>query len=111
LSRDLQQKSINDDDQESGTGNSIPNSPVRDHENSYVNLLSKFSILILFFSSYLLGDVQLSLCGNLNKQSPITDEIFNAHLISYEKFVNNPTIIHDPNLIARIGGKYVINHE
>jgi phosphatidate phosphatase LPIN len=86
---DLQQKSINDDDQESGTGNSIPNSPVRDHENSC-----------------LLGDVQLSLCGNLNKQSPITDEIFNAHLISYEKFVNNPTIIHDPNLIARIGGKY-----
>ena len=35
---DLQQKSINDDDQESGTGNSIPHSPVRDHENSYVDL-------------------------------------------------------------------------
>ncbi|CAF4742707.1 unnamed protein product, partial [Rotaria sp. Silwood2] len=55
---------------------------------------------------YLLGDVQLSLCGNIDKPSLITDNIFNAHLISYEKFANNPSIINDSNLVVRIGGKY-----
>jgi hypothetical protein len=37
----------------------------------------------------------------------MTDDIFNAHLISFEKFANNPTIINDPNLVVRIAGKYV----
>jgi phosphatidate phosphatase LPIN len=65
----------------------------------------------IFFSSSsscLLGDAQLSLCGNLNKQTLITDEIFNAHLVSFENFANNPSIINDPNLVVRIGGKYVL---
>ncbi|CAF3544133.1 unnamed protein product [Rotaria sp. Silwood1] len=84
-----QSRTPNDDDEESGTGNSIPNSPVRDYE-----------------TFYLLGDVQLSLCGNIDKPSLITDDLFNAHLISYEKFANNPSIINDPNLVVRIGGKY-----
>ncbi|CAF1175683.1 unnamed protein product [Adineta steineri] len=83
------QRTTNDDDQESGTGNSIPQSPFRENE-----------------ASCLLGDAQLSLCGNINKQSSITDEIFNAHLVSFESFANNPAIINDPNLVVRIGGKY-----
>jgi hypothetical protein len=53
--------------------------------------------------------VQVSLCGNMNKQSPITDDIFNAHCIPYETFANNPSIINDPHLVVRIAGKYVIN--
>ncbi|CAF1434877.1 unnamed protein product [Rotaria sordida] len=84
-----QPRTPKDDDQESGTGNSIPHSPIREYE-----------------TSYLLGDVQLSLCGNLDKPSLITDDLFYAHLISYEKFANNPSIINDPNLVVRIGGKY-----
>ncbi|CAF4336085.1 unnamed protein product [Rotaria sp. Silwood2] len=84
-----QQRTTNDDDQESGTGNSIPQSPFREHE-----------------ASCLIGDAQLSLCGNINKQSLITDEIFNTHLVTFETFANNPSIINDPNLIVRINGKY-----
>ena len=84
------QRTTNDDDQESGTGNSIPQSPFREHEGAY---------------NYLLGDAQLSLCGNISKQSSITDDIFNAHLVSFETFSNNPAIIHDPNLVVRINGK------
>ena len=104
--RDFQQKAIHDDDQESGKGNSIPNSPVRDHENAYVILDSLFILFyVLFLHSYYFGDIQLSLCGNLNKQPPITDEFFNAHLLSFDKFIQNPTIIHDPNLVVRISGK------
>ncbi|CAF0887157.1 unnamed protein product [Rotaria sordida] len=84
-----QQRITNDDDQESGRGNSIPQSPFREHE-----------------ASCLLGDAQLSLCGNINKSSLITDEVFNTHLITFETFANNPSIINDPNLVVRINGKY-----
>ncbi|CAF1425958.1 unnamed protein product [Adineta steineri] len=83
-----QQKTVKDEDQESGTGNSIPNSPIREYEAS------------------LLGDVQLSLCGNVNKQSPITDDIFDKYIVPYETFANNPSIVNDPNLVVRIGGKF-----
>ena len=61
-------------------------------------------------SSCLLGDAQLSLCGNIRKQSLITDDVFNANLVSFETFVNNPSIIQDPNLVVRINGKYVISY-
>ncbi|CAM4785326.1 unnamed protein product [Rotaria magnacalcarata] len=83
------QRTTNDDDQESGTGNSIPQSPFREHE-----------------ATCLLGDAQLSLCGNINKPSLITDEVFNANLVSFETFLNNPSIVTDPNLVVRINGKY-----
>lgn len=105
FNRDFQQKTIHDDDQESGKGNSLPNSPVREHENAYVILDILFTHFVYFFYSYYFGDIQLSLCGNLNKQIPITDEFFNAYLISYDKFIQNPTILHDPNLVVRINGK------
>ncbi|UJR14755.1 hypothetical protein I4U23_001745 [Adineta vaga] len=87
--RQSQQQTSLDEDQESGTGNSIPHSPVREYE-----------------TSCLLGDVQLSLCGNLSKLSSMTDDLFNAHLISYDTFASNPSIINDPNLVVRIAGKY-----
>lgn len=55
---------------------------------------------------YYAGDVQLSLCGNLDKSAKLTDELFNANLIPYERFASNPTIVDDPNLVVRISGKY-----
>lgn len=63
-----------------------------------------FSFITIY--SCLLGDAQLSLCGNLNKQTSITDEIFNAHLVTFDVFAQNPAIINDPNLVVRIAGKY-----
>ncbi len=84
------------------------------HNRHFVNMKPRKSnsIYLLHLNHYLcsclLGDAQLSLCGNMNKQSSITDEIFNAHLVSFETFANNPAIINDPNLVVRIGGKYVI---
>ncbi len=90
---------------------------IRFHIHLFVIMKIRMSIfspslvfILNFFFSYL-GDVQLSLCGNLDKQSMITDEMFYAYLVPYETFANNPTIIHDPNLVARIGGKYVINQK
>ena len=74
------------------------------HRKSYA-ILSTLNLFSLF--SCLLGDAQLSLCGNINKQPTITDQIFNANLVSFEAFSNNPGIINDPNLVVRIGGKYV----
>jgi len=84
-----QLRSTNDDDQESGTGYSIPQSPFRENE-----------------TSFMFGDAQLSLCGHSSKQPSITDEMFNAHLVTFETFINNPSIVQDPNLIVRVGGKY-----
>lgn len=49
--------------------------------------------------------MQLSLCGPLDKVPSITDSSFNSHLISYEKFAGNPSVINDPNLVVRINGK------
>lgn len=86
---DIPQRSIIDDDQESGKGNSVPHSPVLENENPY-----------------LLHDVQLSLCGNLNNPSGITDELFYRHLVPYEKFVSDGSIVNNPDLVVRIGGKY-----
>ena len=85
---DQQYRTVKDDDQESGRGNSIPNSPIREHEQSYV-----------------LGDVQLSLCGHLQKLDELTDEIFNRYLISYDAFANNPSIVNNPHLVVRISGQ------
>lgn len=83
-----QLRPTNDDDQESGTGYSIPQSPFRENETSCI-----------------FGDAQLSLCGHSSKQPSITDEMFNAHLVTFETFINNPSIVQDPNLIVRVGGK------
>ena len=64
-------------------------------------------LILALSSSCLMGDAQLSLCGHTHKQSGIPDEVFNAHLVSFETFASNPSIVNDPNLVVRIGGKYV----
>ena len=84
--------------------------PIRPFEIKKMRMSSiKFPLDIFPYSSclsrFFLGDIQLSLCGNFTKQAPITDELFNTHLISYDTFVQNPTIVHDSNLVVRIGGK------
>lgn len=81
-------KNGTDDDQESGSGQSISQSPFRENEHVY---------------SW--QDAQLSLCGWNSKTGSITDEQFNDQLLTYDNFVKNPLIVLNPNLVARIGGK------
>ncbi|CAF1115651.1 unnamed protein product [Adineta steineri] len=52
-----------------------------------------------------LGDVQLSLGGNIDNLSAITHDIFKEHLVSHERFFNDSNIANDSNLVARIDGK------
>uniref|UniRef100_A0A8C2BCE5 phosphatidate phosphatase n=1 Tax=Cyprinus carpio TaxID=7962 RepID=A0A8C2BCE5_CYPCA len=59
-----------------------------------------------------LGDlphIAISLCGGLSENREITREEFEERAISYQEFADNPSIIDDPNLVVKIGNKYVIN--
>lgn len=47
----------------------------------------------------------MSLCGRLSNGNSPSYEQFNEHLITYEQFVNDPTIFKNPNLIFRINGQ------
>ncbi len=53
---------------------------------------------------------ELSMCGDaghLAKMPPMeADELFQEHLISYDKFCENPSILSDPNLVVRMAGQY-----
>ena len=109
-----------DDDQESGNGQSLPQSPLRDY----------YSVI---------GDVQLSLCGfafsnmlssspaqnlaiaaaansqqlmvpaaNLDVESSSFEDLFQQHAVSYDKFMEEiNTITLNPNLVVKINNKYM----
>ncbi|XP_011490113.1 phosphatidate phosphatase LPIN1 isoform X1 [Oryzias latipes] len=53
-----------------------------------------------------LTSVSISLCGGLTNSKEITKEQFEEKIISYQQFLENPSIIDDPNLVVRIGTKY-----
>ncbi|KAF6735885.1 Phosphatidate phosphatase LPIN1 [Oryzias melastigma] len=53
-----------------------------------------------------LTSVSISLCGGLTNSKEITKEQFDEKIISYQQFLENPSIIDDPNLVVRIGTKY-----
>uniref|UniRef100_A0A3P9JT91 phosphatidate phosphatase n=1 Tax=Oryzias latipes TaxID=8090 RepID=A0A3P9JT91_ORYLA len=53
-----------------------------------------------------LTSVSISLCGGLTNSKEITKEQFKEKIISYQQFLENPSIIDDPNLVVRIGTKY-----
>ena len=84
-----------DDDQESGNGQSLPQSPLRDY----------YSVI---------GDVQLSLCGNQESNEVEAanlnnfEELFQQYTVSYEKFSDEfNTITMNPNLVVKINNKYM----
>ncbi|CAF3398659.1 unnamed protein product [Rotaria socialis] len=58
------------------------------------------------YETLCLDDVKFSLCGNVDKLSSITDDLFNAKLIPYEKFASNPLISNDPQLVVCMCGKF-----
>lgn len=47
----------------------------------------------------------MSLCGGLTANSHPTDEAFLHHIITYNEFTANPSIVNNPNLVVRIDGK------
>uniref|UniRef100_A0A8C8DUW1 phosphatidate phosphatase n=1 Tax=Oryzias sinensis TaxID=183150 RepID=A0A8C8DUW1_9TELE len=53
-----------------------------------------------------LTSVSISLCGGLTNSKEITKEQFEEKIISYQQFLENPSIIDDPNLVVRIGTKF-----
>ncbi|XP_051902094.1 phosphatidate phosphatase LPIN2 isoform X1 [Hippocampus zosterae] len=53
-----------------------------------------------------LPDVTLSLCGGLTENAEISKEKFMEHIITYQEFAENPSIIDNPNLVVKIGNRY-----
>ncbi|XP_037541753.1 phosphatidate phosphatase LPIN1 [Nematolebias whitei] len=53
-----------------------------------------------------LPSTAVSLCGGLTDNKEISTEQFYNKLISYQQFIENPSIIDDPNLVVKIGSKY-----
>ncbi|NXA15763.1 LPIN1 phosphatase, partial [Sapayoa aenigma] len=53
-----------------------------------------------------LPSIAISLCGGLTDNKEITKEEFLEHAVTYQQFVDNPSIIDDPNLVVKIGNKY-----
>ncbi|XP_037101047.1 phosphatidate phosphatase LPIN1 isoform X1 [Syngnathus acus] len=53
-----------------------------------------------------LPSIAISLCGGLNDNKEIGSEQFHAKIISYQQFVQNPSVIDDPNLVVKIDSKY-----
>ncbi|XP_061668575.1 phosphatidate phosphatase LPIN1 [Syngnathoides biaculeatus] len=53
-----------------------------------------------------LPSIAISLCGGLTDNKEIGKEQFHAKIISYQKFVQNPSVIDDPNLVVKIGCRY-----
>lgn len=43
----------------------------------------------------------------INKDCIVSTEEFEEKAVSYQEFANNPSIIDDPNLVVKIGAKYV----
>ncbi|NXG21633.1 LPIN3 phosphatase, partial [Grallaria varia] len=50
--------------------------------------------------------VALSLCGGLRGSRQISHEKFMEHMVSYQQFAENPSLINDPNLVILINDKY-----
>ncbi|XP_038665117.1 phosphatidate phosphatase LPIN2 isoform X1 [Scyliorhinus canicula] len=51
-------------------------------------------------------DLVFSLCGGLSENTEISKEKFLQHVVTYNKFSENPGIIDDPNLVLRINNRY-----
>ncbi|KAM5164059.1 phosphatidate phosphatase LPIN1 isoform 2-T3 [Mantella aurantiaca] len=53
-----------------------------------------------------LPSIAISLCGGLSDNKELTKEQFLEQVVTYQQFVDNPSIIDDPNLVVKIGNKY-----
>lgn len=56
------------------------------------------------------GLISLSLCGSLltdDMEEAQIMELFQRHQVAYEEFAANPSLLHDPSLLFRIGNRLV----
>ncbi|XP_059159928.1 phosphatidate phosphatase LPIN2-like isoform X2 [Physella acuta] len=90
----------NEDDTESGRGQSLPQSP-----NSVEGAIGG---PVSFTMSELrhLGPVALSLCGGLNDAEPITLDKFMQKVVTFEDLAESPNITSNPDLVVKIHDKY-----
>jgi phosphatidate phosphatase LPIN len=84
----IRQLLLKDEDQESGSGQSTPHSPIQ--------------------SNMLINDIQVSLCGGLQQhQQDNYEELFQQHVVSFDKFQEEiSTIIANQNLVVKLNGRY-----
>lgn len=48
----------------------------------------------------------MSLCGGLqDPEIDLPEERFMHSVVTFDEFTENPAMLHDPNLVIRIGGK------
>ncbi|XP_054266582.1 phosphatidate phosphatase LPIN3 isoform X2 [Macrosteles quadrilineatus] len=95
-------KPVMDEDAESGNGPSLPHSPhsVEGAIGGPKSLDSDFEE-----PKKMVGEVDMSLCGGLTTTSTPSEEAFLHHIVTYDEFVANPTLVNNPNLVIRVDGK------
>ena len=104
---------LSEDDCESRTGLSLPMSPQGAKYDSDCEDLRHASTDLPSLISRHLPDLAASTCGGLTDSS-ITPDQFEAHLISYQEFLEKTSagsgtggILSDPNLVIRVHEKYL----
>ena len=96
-------RSLQDEDNESGRGASIPQSPVSLEgcdPRHHIDLENK-----RHYYELNQPDIAMSLCGGLKESEDISKERFMQFLVTYDDFCENPNLVSDPNLVIRIGDK------
>lgn len=107
-------QSSSDDDVESGNGPSLSNSPHSSDFNFAQHDFAEFEKKAitgydLLTINKVYHDLSMSLCGKIEDltSSPNDSESFLQSIISFDDFSENPlSIIENPNLVIRMGGKY-----
>ena len=104
---------LSEDDCESRTGLSLPMSPQGAKYDSDCEEMRIASTDLPSLISRHLPDLAASTCGGLSDSS-ITPDQFEAHLLSYQEFLErtsssagNGGILTDPNLVIRVHEKYL----
>ncbi|XP_041109470.1 phosphatidate phosphatase LPIN1-like isoform X4 [Polyodon spathula] len=92
----------------SNPGKGGPDSETRSANQSPQSVSSGMDSGVDSFSDQIgdLPSIAISLCGGLMDNKEITRELFQEKSVSYQHFVENPSIIDDPNLVVKIGSKY-----
>lgn len=97
-----QMLTIKDEDNESGRGGSLPQSPVS-HEHHRQDIPHPETHPVEPDDT--LPPVAMSLCGGLKDDGDIESDKFAQFQITYDEFSENPSLINNPNLVIRISDK------
>lgn len=103
---------VKDDDAESGNGPSLPQSPHSVEGAIGGPKLSSDSDFedsrhpIFDYKGY--HNIAFSLCGRLHEyEGDFPESLFLQSLVTYDDFCENPQLLDNPNLVVRLGEKYV----